>query len=189
MSDTKKSFSKGDRVRITGGRQGVGLTGEVFWKGPNKYGPGERLGVRGDDGQTYWTTDSDVEPSDSRLDPTPGEQFDRGARVRFQRDGTMLRGEVFWTGQSRNGPGQRLGVRVEGEEEPTWIDARFVKADDQPSPAVSTPADDQPGDDQPADEMPSDWAPALDMGDMPPAPPLDDALIDAYGRHQDELDG
>ena len=48
----KKGIGKGDRVKVTSGRS-EGVTGTVFWMGQNKYGPGDRFGVRGDDGQTH----------------------------------------------------------------------------------------------------------------------------------------
>lgn len=184
MSSAEATFDKGDRVEIVRGRQGVGAKGQVFWKGPNKYGPGDRLGVRGDDGQTWWVTSGDVVATASKPDLSPGPSFDRGARVRFTRDGVQLHGEVFWTGQSRNGPGQRLGVRVDGEEEATWIDARLVQADDGPAPAArpSRSADE----DDLHDEVPADWASSVGMDELPPAPPIDDAFIDAYDWEPDE---
>ena len=40
---------KGSRVVLPNG-----TTGRVFWLGQNKYGPGLRVGVQGDDGQTHW---------------------------------------------------------------------------------------------------------------------------------------
>ncbi len=169
----------------------MGVTGEVFWKGPNKYGPGERLGVRGDDGQTYWTADADVVPSDSKPDLSPGEQYDRGDRVQFLRNGEQVSGEVFWTGQSRGGPGQRLGVRVEGEEDPTWIDARLVRAAQESTAASAAPERTsrgraEPSPDELDDEMPADWAPPLDLHDLPPPAPVDDDMIDGFALEEDE---
>ena len=43
---------KGCRVRWTD--QEGELTGFVFWYGPNKFGPGMRVGVKAEDGETYW---------------------------------------------------------------------------------------------------------------------------------------
>ena len=42
-------LTKGARVEIGGG-----LTGEIFWVGPNKFGPGLRLGVKDQDGRKHW---------------------------------------------------------------------------------------------------------------------------------------
>jgi hypothetical protein len=48
------ALAKGTRVEITGGRDGKGEKGEIFWTGENKFGKGMRYGVRGDDGETHW---------------------------------------------------------------------------------------------------------------------------------------
>lgn len=48
------ALAKGTRVEITGGRDGKGLKGEIFWTGENKFGKGMRYGVRDDDGETHW---------------------------------------------------------------------------------------------------------------------------------------
>jgi hypothetical protein len=58
----EESIEKGSRVEIVGGRSGQGAKGEVFWVGPSQYGPGERYGVRGDDGETYWVDGRHVVP-------------------------------------------------------------------------------------------------------------------------------
>lgn len=136
MADAPK-IDKGARVRVTEGPK-EGVTGTVFWKGPNKYGPGERFGVRGDDGQTHWIDGATLALTDAEV-PT-GHTFDRGDRVAFK-DGDGERfGTVFWTGKSRHGPGQRLGVNpdgAEGRDDAVWIDAlaaRPLDPADDPAP-------------------------------------------------------
>ena len=78
-------MDKGTRVRIKSGRNGKGETGEIFWKGPNKWGEGERFGIRGDNGETYWVAEKDVEPhSGSAPEPEAGPSFAKGDRVRLE---------------------------------------------------------------------------------------------------------
>ena len=57
----KPELAKGTRVEITGGREGKGETGDVFWVGDSKFGKGKRYGVRGDDQETYWVDEKDLE--------------------------------------------------------------------------------------------------------------------------------
>ena len=57
---SKVKYNKGARVKIIRGRSGVGVSGEIFWKGDSRYSDGERLGIRGDDGETYWIDDGDA---------------------------------------------------------------------------------------------------------------------------------
>lgn len=52
--------AKGERVRFTKGKN-AGVEGRVFWFGDSKFGPGKRVGVNGDDGETYWADADDVE--------------------------------------------------------------------------------------------------------------------------------
>ena len=66
--DAKPKLAKGTRVQITGGRDGAGETGEVFWVGESRYGKGNRYGIRGKDDATFWVDDEFVEP----LDPPAG---------------------------------------------------------------------------------------------------------------------
>ncbi len=168
---TKKSAKKGDRVKIVEG-QGSGQHGEVFWIGPNKWGPGSRLGVRGDDGETYWINEEDTEPSTAEAPALdPGETFEKGDRVAFEQRGQQGEGAVFWTGQSRDG-GQRLGVRPDDSEDAVWLDARFARrAERRTTPAPLTP----PADDQ---HDPIEYEPPLALDDQPPEAPLDDAWAD-----------
>lgn len=55
---------KGDWVTIVRGKRGVGLSGEVVWLGPSKFGTGQRVGVKTADGETVWTSASAVERSE-----------------------------------------------------------------------------------------------------------------------------
>ena len=74
-------FDKGDRVQIKAGNTGAGVCGEVFWKGAKKWGSGDRLGVRGDDGQTYWIDEVAVEQATKQAPTDPGVTFSKGDRV------------------------------------------------------------------------------------------------------------
>ena len=189
-------FNKGDRVQIKPGNNGEGVCGEVFWKGAKKWGDGERLGVRGDDGETYWIDDDGVSPTDkSAPTPEPGDTFTKGDRVSFKSRGRQGRGTVFWIGESRNGPGQRLGIDDDDGEDAVWLDARFAKA---LSPDEDTPASDDSagggyggassGGDR-SDEAEIPWTPPLDPGSMPTPPPMDDSMIDTWAANQDDEDG
>jgi len=178
------SVKKGARVRIVKGQKGHGVAGAVFWKGPNKWGEGERLGVRGDDGETYWVADSDVEPTTDAAPPLEaGPTFEKGARVGFKVNGREGTGTVFWTGQSRQGPGQRLGVRddaPEGEDDAVWLDSRQAHALEaevvtaHPSPSLSH--------DEEEDFSP--LVPSLDMPAMDDGPPIDDSWIDQQAAEE-----
>jgi hypothetical protein len=57
----REALSKGDRVKITSGREGVGTTGEIFWVGDSKFGVGLRYGVRVSEDETYWVDEAHVE--------------------------------------------------------------------------------------------------------------------------------
>ena len=180
-------MDKGARVTITKGKA-AGKAGTVFWKGPNKFGAGERLGVRGDDGETYWVQDTDVEATSAAAPPMDaGPRFEKGDRVSFEvggRDGT---GTVFWIGESRQGPGQRLGVRVDGATEgddAVWLDARQARpASGAPTPSPSRPPPTGAGADE-GDDVPPEYASA---GELPPAPPLsDDEIAHWAGAVEDE---
>ena len=121
------SFAKGDRIQITKG-PAEGVAGTVFWKGQNKYGPGDRYGVRGDDGQTHWVDSESVAPTDAAVPEGPS--FERGDRVAFRDRDQEGTGTVFWTGQNKHGPGQRLGVNpdgAEGRDNAVWLDARAAR--------------------------------------------------------------
>lgn len=176
-------MEKGDRVTITGGKQGRGKSGTIFWKGQNKYGPGERYGVNGDDGSTYWVTEDNVERSAGTPPELPADDrtYEKGERVAFDRDGDEQHGSVFWTGKSRAG-GQRLGVRREPDGETVWIDARFVRPATAAPPVAQEAVPTFVGDDT-NDEgyLPEAYVQG-DPGDVPPEAPIDDAAMDAWAR-------
>lgn len=182
-------MDKGARVTITDGRQGKGVSGVIFWKGPNKWGEGERLGVRGDDGETYWVADADVEPATGAPPPVQdaGPTFAKGDRVRFKQGGREGTGSVFWTGESRQGPGQRLGIRDDDGEDPVWIDARLAEAlTDEPRSAMP------PGGRAPVhlggdDEDAAPWVPSLSEDELPPAAPWDDADVASFAADDDDV--
>lgn len=185
-------MKKGTRVEIQAG-PGEGKTGEVFWKGKNKWGDGLRLGIRGDDGETYWAADSEVQKSSK---PAPkvdaGPTFEKGDRVRFQNNGQEGFGTVFWIGKSRRGPGQRLGIRDDHgpDDDAVWLDARFAEplsAEDEPGPREPEPhASPAPRDDHADAAPPAEvWAPQLSSEDLPPAAPVDDGWADQEAAAQD----
>ena len=123
------------RVELVSGK-GKGVSGSVFWIGDNKYGPGKRYGIRGDDGDTYWATEDQVrESSAARPSAVPeGPVPEKGAVVTFRAGGQEVVGEVFWVGQSKSGPGHRLGVR-DADGATHWVDAKFAKPTRGPLPA------------------------------------------------------
>lgn len=163
-------MDKGTRIKIVQGQSGVGIAGEIFWVGANKYGPGKRFGVRGDDGETYWVDAELVEPT-SEAAPGPqdaSELFQKGDRVAFKVGGREGEGEVFWIGESRRG-GQRLGVRPTDDDEAVWLDSR-----------QATRLDETPGGAEP------------DLGEPPPLdawpPPIDDATLEAWANTSEEFE-
>lgn len=193
-------FNKGDRVQIEPGNKGEGVCGEVFWKGPKKWGEGERLGVRGDDGETYWIDDDCVSPSNKSAPvQEPGDTFSKGDRVSFKSRGRTGRGSVFWIGESRNGPGQRLGINDDDGEDAVWLDARFAEAlspdeDDQGSGGGYGGAGTGGGYGGAASGGSSDdadipWTPPLDPGNIPTPPPMDDSMADTWAANQEDDDG
>lgn len=184
----KPTFDKGDRAAIVAGQKSVGVRGSVFWVGENKYGPGMRYGLRGDDGETYWIDEQQIgREEDAPAAPKPeprrapsGPSFNKGDRVRIVSgpSGVGLTGEVFWTGASKYGDGMRYGVRG-SDEETYWVDGNQVEADTSapaPTPAPSParagggPAVDDappPGD----DDLPPE---AFEEDDLPPEAYEDD---------------
>ena len=134
------ALGKGARVRVTGGKQGVGSTGTIFWIGDDKFNPGQkRFGVRADDGETLWISDAHVEElSGSAAElPPPPEPPRKGDRVQWRNRGDEGEGTVFWVGASKSGPGHRVGVRLDDQEEPLWLDARQITVIDAPPKATS----------------------------------------------------
>ena len=191
-------MEKGERVENTGGRDGVGQNGEIFWKGPNKFGPGERYGVRTDDGATFWVVEADLQRSGapSTAPPDTGETYAKGDRVSVTQGGVESVGNVFWLGDSKAG-GQRLGIKPDSGEEAIWIDARFVRrlgAD--AAPRKSAPSKSAPSKGAPSKGAPSKTAraaaaaepyvPPMSMDDLPPAAPFDDHEIDWHASDGDD---
>lgn len=169
-------MDKGTRVRITKGRD-EGKAGVVFWVGEDRYGPGKRFGLRGDDGTTYWAREADVEVDDGPAPelPTADRTYGKGDRVAYEVDGERAYGSVFWTGESRAG-GQRLGLKAEADGETVWRDARFVEPADDGAPAARTH---ERADDDGVDAIPAEYSSNLGMDELPPAADYDDAAIDA----------
>ncbi|MEZ4335309.1 MAG: hypothetical protein R3B82_01660 [Sandaracinaceae bacterium] len=164
----KPAFEKGDRAAIVAGRKNpVGIRGQIFWVGENKYGDGMRYGLRGDDGETYWCDQSHLGPEDAAPPPPEGstgpkEAIDKGARVSITKGPSAgVEGEVFWVGESRYGPGMRYGIRDEAGET-HWADSHQVEALAAPAPkpaAAPRPA--------PAAASSSSSGPPMDDAPMP----------------------
>ena len=130
-------MDKGTRIRIVKGRKGRGVVGTVFWEGPNNWGEGTRLGVEGDDGETYWVASDNVEPLDKKEDPglPPSPDVPKGARVSWKRGGDAGTGVVFWVGKGKNGRA-RVGLNDDETEETLWLDTRLVTVMEDDAPAA-----------------------------------------------------
>jgi hypothetical protein len=142
MAESKNdapAFAKGDRVAITAGKKGVGVRGDVFWIGENKYGPGFRYGVKGDDGETYWLDQASVGDEKNAPPPPAGsvsndEVFDKGDRVRIRAgEHAGVIGAVFWVGPSKFGKGKRYGVKAD-DDDTYWVDQNQVERSDSSAP-------------------------------------------------------
>lgn len=132
------SVKKGDRVEIARGKQGVGSVGTVFWTGPDRFNEGvQRLGVRADNGETLWVSEKDVEPASNKPAPPPVDPPNKGDRVRWRNRGDEGEGNIFWVGKNKSGPGFRVGVRLDDQEDPLWLDARQVEVIEAPPRATS----------------------------------------------------
>lgn len=154
-------MEKGARVEIVKGRKGKGTVGTVFWVGENQYGPGVRLGIEGDDGETYWVNADNVEPTAKGPPPEP-EEPSRGDRVRFTLDDAVAHGEVFWVGPAKSGRGTRVGVNCD-DGETRWLNARQVEIDAGEAPSPSAAPDE-------GDLAPPPPVPAAPADGPPPAP-------------------
>lgn len=167
------SVEKGQRVTIVKGRKGNGVSGTIFWIGDDKYNEGQkRLGVRGDDGETYWVSAANVEATDQPEPAPEAPDYEKGDRVVFTQHGDEGFGEVFWVGPSKHGPGFRVGIKLEGDED-LWLDSRQVRRleEGEALPAVA-PA---PASVDPTAGVPLDGPPPLEDGDpgvteVPPMP-------------------
>ena len=129
--EQEAAFEKGDRAAIVSGRKNVGVRGQIFWIGENKYGPGVRYGLRGDDGETYWVDESNIGSEDGAppapAPPEPKETLEKGSRVSITKGASAgAEGEVFWVGESKYGPGMRYGVK-DDEGETHWADEHQVE--------------------------------------------------------------
>ena len=169
------AFEKGDRVKIVGGRKSKGVTGQIFWVGENKYGEGQRFGIRGDDGETHWVPEEHCEASTETMEVPEGPELSKGDRVLWTDGGVELDGEVFWLGPNKFGPGTRVGVK-DDDGETHWMDSRrLTKLEDGAAPP-------------PRPEPPPASGSAFDQPDAfgaPPAwegPPVDDAWADSVGE-------
>lgn len=134
---------KGVRVSIVKGRTGKGVVGTVFWIGDDRFKEGsKRLGIHGDDGETYWVSADNVEVSDAPPPADAGPELARGDRVTYPRgDEPRGEGEVVWIGESKHGPGQRVGVATDDGER-LWFDARvLVRVGEGDGDAGSSAAD------------------------------------------------
>lgn len=171
-------YEKGDRAAIVSGKQDVGVRGSVFWIGPNKWGPGMRYGLRGDDGATYWVDESNLGDEEG-APPAPEveeveerEKLGKGDRVKIVkgREGVGKEGSIFWVGESRYGKGMRYGVK--GDDEATyWADGTEVEKTEGAAPAPAASKGDGGGgfDASEFDDSGYDAPPAA------PAPMQDDA--------------
>ena len=132
MSEQPK-YGKGDTVAIVTGKGPVGTRGEIFWSGPNKFGPGFRYGMKDEHGSTHWVDESDVGPIEGAPPPPPPPEksdkpaLEKGTRVELtSRESKGVQGEVFWVGDSKFGSGHRYGVR-DADGETHWVDEEFVE--------------------------------------------------------------
>jgi hypothetical protein len=174
----KSKLGKGSRVKITAGK-GLDQVGSIFWVGASRYGDGQRFGISADDGETYWVDESNVVEAADSAPAEPSETFEKGDRVRFKNRGQEGTGSVFWTGKSRHGPGQRLGVRDdENPDDAVWIDARFCERIEGEAPAP--PPRRSAGGFSDGDPTPDEYNTSLGMDEGPPPPPLDESAYEGW---------
>ncbi len=177
--ETPPTFDKGDRAAIVSGRKNVGVRGQVFWIGDNKYGEGKRYGLRGDDGETYWIDGSHLGPEQGAppAPEAPPEKpaIAKGARASITKGPSAgVEGEVFWVGDNKYGPGKRYGIKDDGGET-HWADSNQVEQIAAPAaPAASKDSSAPPADDAPLPDGEDDFAGrddfAEDFGDDVPFP-------------------
>ncbi|MEM7605891.1 MAG: hypothetical protein AAF411_11095 [Myxococcota bacterium] len=194
-------FSKGDDLEVVGGKS-AGARGEVFWTGPNKFGPGFRYGMRTADGQTHWVDEADVKPAEG---PAPEAEpkapakpaLTKGSTVRITggREGVGRSGEVFWSGPNKFGPGHRYGVR-DGDDT-FWVDENQIEVLQEAAAASESANEfrDDAADFRDAgsfsdaadfeDDGPPPSGPAIADGDFPPLDD-DEAPMDEEDEFFDE---
>ena len=141
VTSSERVFERGARVKIVGGREGVGKVGEIFWWGESKFGDGMRAGVTGDDDIKYWVDEADLGWPEDELSPEAIETvkaskgLGKGVDVRViagKSEGET--GTIFWWGPSKWGEGMRAGVETHSGEK-VWVDAAELEAletDDTP---------------------------------------------------------
>ncbi len=192
------AYEKGARAAIMSGAKGAGVRGEIFWIGENKYGPGMRYGLKGDDGQTYWVDEASLgaedaappapapAPKSDAAPAAPGATFDKGDKVTITAGpGSGKIARVFWAGRSKYGPGMRYGVR-DDDDETYWLDGREVApvqaaagaaVVDAVSPAVAGPeAASRASDKAPPVFGDDDMLPPEAYEDAPPPENFDDTV-------------
>lgn len=139
MSEDDKAsarYSKGDQLAIAHGKSNVGVRGEIFWTGANKYGPGFRYGLKDENGETYWVDEADLGPIEGAPPPPPPkaaptgpakDPIAKGATVKITggREGVGKSGEIFWVGDSKFGQGMRYGIKTP-DGTTFWVDGMFV---------------------------------------------------------------
>jgi len=160
-------LDKGTRVKVFKGRKAVGTTGVIFWIGDNKYGDGKRIGLEGDDGETYWLPMENVqETTEAAADEPTGPEPTKGSKVRWGSGDTEGFGTVFWFGAAKNGRGNRVGVN-DAHGETHWFNAKQVTVIDAlPEPTAAPAAPDMPD----LDDGPN-WDHVPDYGDEDEGPP------------------
>ena len=101
------------------------MRGEVFWIGDDRYKQGgKRVGIHGDDGETYWVSMDYVEPTNEPAPVPEGPDPSKGDRVLWKQGEDEGEGTVFWVGEGKTG-GSRVGVQCD-DGETRWFDARRV---------------------------------------------------------------
>ena len=137
-------MDKGVRVEIVKGRKGKGVVGTVFWIGEDKYKEGgKRVGIHGDDGETYWVSTDYVEETDAAPPEPSGPDPEKGDRVLWRQGDDAGEGEVFWVGPSKSGPGTRVGVKCD-DDETRWFDSRALTLLSEDAPAAAAEEEDGP---------------------------------------------
>lgn len=170
-------YSKGDQLAIAHGKADVGVRGEIFWSGANKYGPGFRYGLKDQSGVTYWVDEADLGPIEGappapppKAAPSgpPQDPIPKGATVKITsgKEGVGESGEVFWTGDSKYGQGMRYGVKTP-DGTTYWVDGMFV-TQTADAPARASSESDEFRDGPAARSTPQSAPPADDE------PPIDD---------------
>lgn len=129
---TGPEVQRGDRVRWTEGEQP--LEGEVFWLGPNKFGPGTRCGVKDDDGETHWVDSRKLIPGDHER--RPGAAEPDGGFVPTDLSEPPLDADV-WDGSP---------LSTSPDVPPDWDEP--PPPDDAYADAVAVPADEEIYDDE-----------------------------------------